>query len=271
MAARSPVRSLVLPALVLLLASPNARAQQTGGVLLRWDHCTSDAGTVNRMFACDTNAGTEVLVASFRLGTALEDPVFGFNMNFRVTSASVPLPAWWAVVPGTCRGTGLGSTPDPPAGSVNCVEWAPGLGALSGISPQLAPLGSNSYRIPASVSAPASATLAGGLEYFAISLLVRHLKTVGTGSCAGCSTPVCIAFENITFEQAVFPVVYSAGADGEGSRFVSWQGSEPRDVQTSCQVQPGDRLVCTTTFGCAAAAVTRARGSTWGQVKSLYR
>ncbi len=52
-----------------LLAIGLVPAAHAGDELyLRWDNCLGDGGTYNTVFACDTNAGTETLGGSFRLG-----------------------------------------------------------------------------------------------------------------------------------------------------------------------------------------------------------
>lgn len=264
--------ALIASILLATCLTPAAFAQ-TGGVLLRWDQCASDGGTANKNFACDTNVGTDVLVASFRLHPSPfpgvnPDPVGGFAMNFRVTASTATLPAWWAIHSGGCHGGALTVSATPVPGSSNCLDWAPGLGAFVGTSIQP---GTNSLRIQATAAAPALVQLTGGVEYFAVAFGVRHTKTVGTSTCAGCTVPMCIAFENVTFENTPYALVLSQGADGESSRFVSWQGSEAQNIVTDCQLTVGDRSVCTTTFSCVPAAVTPVRGSTWGRVKSLYR
>lgn len=255
--------------LACTLAAAPSPAQRQSGVLMRWDQCWGDAGATLKAFACDTNAGTDLLVGSFSLNAPLSNPVGGFEARIRVTSAAPILPAWWGFMTGGCRTTGLQSFTDPPSGSTQCSSWAGVNPSAVGIAGVIA--SSNSLQIRVGVSGPTSVALAGEQEYFALALGIRHLKTVGAGSCAGCAVPACIAFENITFEQQPFPIVLTNGANGEASRFVSWQGSTPSDIQTQCTVQAGDRLVCSTTFSCAAAGATNSRGSTWSQVKSLYR
>lgn len=54
--------------LAALLALGIAPAHAGQGVNLRWSNCLGDGGTFNRNFACDTNAGSHVLVGSFELG-----------------------------------------------------------------------------------------------------------------------------------------------------------------------------------------------------------
>ena len=87
-----PAPSLLLAAALAWLVALPASAQN---LKLRWNACGGDGGVQNRSFACDTNAGSELLVASFVLTgnipnvVAIESRIdlgFGFG--------AVPMPAW---------------------------------------------------------------------------------------------------------------------------------------------------------------------------------
>ena len=96
------------------------------GVNLRWDQCFSDGGVQNRTFACDTNAGSERLVMSFRLDTDMQQ-VSGQEIRLILVSATPAVPAWWDLKNlGSCRRLSLGLSVSPPAGSANCEDWASG-------------------------------------------------------------------------------------------------------------------------------------------------
>jgi hypothetical protein len=53
--------SASLPHIALGVSSPAS----AGALNLRWNECWGDGGVQNRVFACDRNTGSEVLVASF--------------------------------------------------------------------------------------------------------------------------------------------------------------------------------------------------------------
>jgi hypothetical protein len=110
-----------------LLSTTAAHAAQ--GVNLRWSSCFGDGGTVNRNFACDTNAGTNVLVGSFELGTPLAQ-VSGNEMTLWLRFGSLGLPAWWAFTKeGFCRQASLALGTALPPAAQNCVDWAGGQSA----------------------------------------------------------------------------------------------------------------------------------------------
>jgi hypothetical protein len=98
--------------------------------------------------------------------------------------------------------------------------------------------------------------LSAGVEYFSFNLIVNNVKTVGTGSCAGCSVPVCIVLNSINVVAGPFTdnrLLTTPAAPG--SNYVTWQG--------------GGLPVVGGISGCPAA--TPVQRSTWGSVKSLYR
>jgi hypothetical protein len=109
-----------------------------------------------------------------------------------------------------------------------------------------------------------------GHEYFALAIVVRHLKTVGTGACSGCATPLCLGFfhARIVDAQSVSDIfLYADGPNTGGSEeTVTWQGAYVRDYQIAL-----DRLGPFGTLTCDPDASSSARSTTWGAVKSLYR
>src|SRR5262249_20809347 len=100
--------------------------------------------------------------------------------------------------------------------------------------------------------------LVAGQEYFGISVLISHQKTVGAGSCAGCATAACINLRSLQFTTVTGPFPYAltlSGATVPGSDAVTWQGG------AGVPALPGG----------ACAGATPTRNGTWGGVKSLYR
>jgi hypothetical protein len=56
-----------------------------------------------------------------------------------------------------------------------------------------------------------------GHEYFAIALVLRKIRTVGTGACGGCSTPVCVGFGALRLTSSVSPPGLDIHAGQAGS------------------------------------------------------
>jgi len=248
---RAPSRVAFLIIIVALVAS----ASHAAGVNLRWDACAGDAGVPNKNFACNTNVGAQTLVASFVL-PANQSAVAGVLAKFDLSAASASLPAWWMVsTTGGCRTNGLGSNATISASAVMCSDWAQ-LSGAGGIVAHftvgsLGP-GTASFDIATVTQLPPD--LLAGQEYFHSNIIIHDVQTVGVGACAGCSTPVCIAIQDV--EVGLGPVtVLTQPANGGDSNFSTWQGG----------------LGAPSLPGAACLAVVPTRKSAWGAVKSLYR
>jgi hypothetical protein len=115
----------------------------------------------------------------------------------------------------------------------------------------------------AAVAVPptAFAALVSGQEYFAFMVRIQHTKTVGTGQCAGCCTPVNLVFNAI---KVVTPVAaddrtITGPTNGIDSHFARWQGGFQTYAQSASMAPPP----------CGESVPTRAR--TWSELKALYR
>ena len=253
------VHSLV-PLLALALSVTPAHAYTYGpyGCELRWDQCFGDGGAQNKNFACDTNTGTEKLVGSFVPAWDIVD-VTGLEIviNIAVGSAA-SLPAWWQLRnAGTCRFSSLTMNMTATAG--NCPDWAMGF-AAGGIGAYLiGALGPNTARIVMATAVPPDnyQALTGRAEYFAFNLFINHANTVGTGACAGCSTPACIVLTGVRMTTPLLATSrYLTGPSNlTDSDYVTWQGGAG----------------VTTPLGSGCPAATPAKQRTWGAVKALYR
>lgn len=268
---RRPLRLRLLPVLLLLSSGPlHAAAVSPPGVNISWDNCFADGGTRNKNFACDVNTGTERLVLSMELAAPL-DSVTGVEIRLDIHSASSLLPAWWALKnAGSCRQSSLGSSAGTaPVGSVGCVDWSGGL-AVGGIGLYDTSLGGGWVRISSAVAVPGPLSLPGGQELYLQALTINHAKTVGTGACAGCDVPVCIGFVRASIIPGNNPPIYlSRGANNSASQFVTWQNGHAVNIRPGCDT-PSETCRPTTFFDCVLTP-TSPRGSTWGQVKALYR
>ena len=118
-------------ALLAFVLVPMAHAGDE--LYLRWDNCLGDGGAYNKAFACDTNSGEDVLVASFRLGqTAVQ--VNGLEIAVDITVIGATLPSWWGYGTGACRQGSLNASFTAPVTSSACVDAWTSRQAAGGIS-----------------------------------------------------------------------------------------------------------------------------------------
>ena len=243
--------------LALLLLCLPALASAGSAVKLRWDSCWGDAGVMNKAFACNVNTGSNILVASL----VPDRPVLGVSdLESRVdlTFAGGSVPDWWRFrTTGTCRTGSLNVASTAPVSAVACQDWASG-SALAGITSYtlntFSP-GKASVQLVSALISGGTADFITGQEYYLFSLIVNHLKTVGTGACAGCNVPACIGLQYVELNTPP-PVstltffAFSSDIDW----LTTWQGG-----------------IVNSTGGLNCAQTTSTRPATWGSVKSLYR
>ena len=235
------------------LLAISATVASAGGVNLAWTKCLGEGAPVlNKNFACTLNTGTNVMVASF-IPTITSTTVNGNEIVIDLQSSTSTLPLWWAFKnAGTCRSTSLSVTPTADAANLVCVdEFAAqataGIGAYN-----IGYGGPARARLVIAEAVPAAAVAAVDptMEYFSINVAVSNTKSTGVGSCAGCSTPVCVVLNSIKLTAGggtKDEVIGNAAV----SNYVTWQGGA---------IGGG---------GCPAATPTH--NTTWGAVKSLYR
>jgi len=239
---------LVLP--VLAFAGPH----------IRWDQCYGEAGALaNKNFACNTNTGSERLTVSCWSPDTMAY-VTGYEFLVQIASASASLPAWWQYKnTGTCRAVALtfNTTRDPvwagcpivaPSEFGNIAAYRTGEGGYSTTARLIGAAG-------VAPDAPFDIDPADG-EVFLFNLMISHTKTVGTGACAGCTIPVCLAIERMKYV-------------GPNARFKSYSGSKNHDGEWFVSWQGGAGVVSGTGEGCPAAVPVR--NATWGAIKTLYR
>jgi hypothetical protein len=262
-----PVRqvraSFVVASLCLLLVPARALAAQ--GMNLAWVHCMGDGGVQNQSFACNTNTGAHIMHGSFVLGSDFPN-VIATEIILQLAADSPALPAWWQLKnPGSCRQPYLAGVFLPDPLNVVCVDWSNGqmvggIGAYCTVTfPCAAPVPSPNAAVIKAINAVAQSsamTLTAGVEYYDFSLSISNGKTVGSGACDGCTTPVCIVLNSINVVDIgnLHPRKLTTGTV-PGSNFVTWQGGGSPNVGG--------------VIGCPAATPTQR--STWGSVKSLYR
>ena len=227
-----------------------------GGVNLAWNNCASEGGVANRASACDANTGTNTLVGSFALFTDLPG-VTGIEIviDLLAGDGTSPIPAWWQFSgAGACRIGALTMNGTVNAANTICNDWASGASAgglaaydQSGIhSPANDPA---HRRIKAGFAVPAvsAADLVTTGEYFACNVNISNTKSVGSGACAGCTTPVCFVLQQINVVPGTNPGQRIAVGTTTNSNFATWQGAGP-----DCNLVPTKR-------------------STWSQAKSHYK
>jgi hypothetical protein len=240
-------------------------ASAAEGVNLAWSHCFGEGtGVQNMTFACDTNVGSHSMTASFVLSSPLPH-VNSTEMVMKLASASPTLPAWWDLNSfGACRPTSLSANAIQDPTDAVCVDWAAGQAGgvaiaaycMGGCFPGSFQPNVAVIKLVEAVAPTSVQDLSAGVEYFSFNLIVNNVKTVGTGSCAGCSVPVCIVLNSINVVAGPFTdnrLLTTPAAPG--SNYVTWQG--------------GGLPVVGGISGCPAA--TPVQRSTWGSVKSLYR
>ena len=238
-------RALLISAMLLATAT----AASAGGLNLRWTACAGDAGVQNRAFACNTNLGSNVMVGSFILDNNILQ-VNGNELVVDLTTASATLPDWWKfTAAGTCRQSSLSIAAHD---GTACPDMFTLQASMNIAAYQMGLHGTNSARILCvnAVQTSLIVDLFAAQEYGIAKWTVQNAKTVGTGACAGCTTPACITFNsaNITTEAGLSDTKLTTEASA-GSNYITWQGG----TGTNCP------------------AATPTRNATWGSVKSLYR
>ena len=246
-------KTLLITGVLLALTASVASA---AGINMYWNDCGS-AGSTAKVFACNTNTGTNNdLYLSFDPPVAMGS-VNGNNQFIDLQSAAALLPAWWQFKNvGTCRQTAL-STPG--TGADACADtWvgqdAPGIAAYL-VTANTPTMAVNRARIIGSTSVPgtAVASCTPGTEYYSMTIRITNAKTVGSGLCAGCQDPVCLVLNNIIITQPPgTPGGDAVGVDNPlTNNWVTWQGGAIGGL------------------GCPGA--TPAINKTWGQLKAIYR
>ena len=238
----TPPRLALFGTLVLLGFTSPAFAQS--GINLSWDDC-GGFGLASKSFACDTNAGQDVLFGSAVSGVDLD--IFAVEATITVAFDGPTLSGWWrldttTIGPAGCRKGAFTASSDFTAGPHHCADpWGPG--AIASQAYDL-PGYPNQGRMRAIGITPDQSTrhIDGAVEYEYFKIVLTHAKTIGTGSCAGCSGGATLYLMSVRLDQLPEVGDYTFRQPLERA-YVTWQGGTP----------------------------VAARKSTWGAVKSLYR
>ena len=245
------MKRLILVMGVVAATLFGASSAMANGLTLAWQGCASDGFLSNRNSTCLVNTGNNTMVGTFQLDSDIIG-VTGVEVVLDWITASGVLPPWWEFSTGACRPTSITANPTISGAAVNCVDWANGAGAgglaATSTNGTIAPADTAAHRRIKIGFAVASAVDVFALQdYFAFNCLINNAKTVGTGACAGCLTPVCIVLNSILVQPGTNPGTKVIQGIAPGSNFATWQ----------------------TGTGANCAAVPT-RNTTWGQVKSLY-
>jgi len=234
----------------VLLALSASMASAQGGINLAWIDCQ---GPVNKVFACNTNTGTNTMVGSFDPPHTLPE-FLGLSGQVDITTDQPTLPEWWKHGTGFCRGTTALATNFDGSTAPTCTDVFFGQ-AAGGFSYDVGfPTGTSNrarFRVTCAVPFDNRTQVDPGTEYFAFKGIIQNSKSTGTGACAGCTNPACIVLNEIQLfqppEAADDPILTNL----RERNFITWQ--------TPPTGPPGCPLT------------TPTRNSSWGQVKSLYR
>lgn len=258
--------TLLLAATAGFLAAP-AAAQQPVSLKLSWDHCAGDGPVTDKSFACDSNTGSDVLYLSMILNDGVDRPDVGSVAFWVSVAPTTPtLPPWWDFL--SCRHAAVQFDGWPPGTSAACTPWTD-LQSLSVVSAAF----DNSTAVTLSggmaLPAPGVTTLPAGREILLGKLTLRHSATTGTGACAGCLVPTCIALGEVDLQ-------FASGAPterfvGDPSSSVRWQGAYVSGfAPVPGHPDLGGYIPYHGNLGCTSGPVP-ARGRTWGILKTLYR
>ena len=242
--------------LALVLAPTHAGAAE--GIFMTWNDCYLGPGSsFNQTFDCLTNGGQSELYCAFSMPQAA-DKVLGVEIVVDLQHSAATLPDWWHFEGGGCREGLLLDAAADFAGQTACIDmWqgaaTPALAMIQGYIPTEPRGASNTARIKVAVSVlPEDAvTVDGANSYYAARIIIKHAKSTGDPSCAGCGLGACLVLNSILVGR----LPGAPGGDyvlqipGAGSgNWARWQGG-----------------------GGANCAAVPVRNRAWGQLKGLYR
>lgn len=238
---------------------------------LSWDRCFGDGNVYAKTFACDTNAGSELLVASY-VADAGMPAMTGFDAVLDITNAAGALPNWWALNSTGCRSTGVSLSLSRPTGASACGTWSANVvgGLTRYMTPSTFPSSpsSNMARLTLTAATAPATAFPAGQETFLFSVAIPHANTTGPGACAGCNAPMCLTWSSMTLKNGnPASTVYLPSANTQSwAATVNWQSAHRGSTTRSC-----DPHLRTCFFQAECTLPTDAHTNTWGTIKSLYR
>jgi hypothetical protein len=242
-------KTLLISGMLLALAASTAMA---GGVNLAWQECLGGGGLQNRNFACSSNTGTaNILVVSYVADVAVPDMVATDVRIDLQSNDAVTLNPWWQFFnAGACQSTK--PTVDVAGFVGGCVDaWANVAAGGGGIGSYT--VTGNKAALLMTWASPEGQAVDNTTEYYSMNVRISNARTVGSPSCAGCPTPVCLV-ANV--------VALAHGAQGAESQTID----HPTVAGSNVATWQGGGIAAP---GCPAAVPTRAES--WGRVKAMYR
>lgn len=249
-------KALLSCAALLALATPTFAQPYPPQINLTWNDCLLGPFAVDMGNACTSNAGLMgTLIESFSPPDTVPRYV-GNSAVIDLQTSATTLSPWWQIGSSVsdCRRGSLSTSADFTAGPNSCADFWAGRGAVSGysyVTPSPSIGTPNSARLRAAVSVAES--FAGPIDnskmWYALKVSISNIKTVGTGSCAGCLDGACIVINEMRLVQPVPTpdVILTTGPQ----QYVTYRGGAG------------------TSHPCPASTPTHQR--TWGSVKALYR
>lgn len=241
---RRSLASLLLLAPLLLPAPARAAPH------LRWDACFGDpAASVDNEFSCDTNVGRQAAVLSFWCPDHIPG-VVAFEMTLDLISQGPTLPPWWNA--SACHQASFIAASEFDFAWTACSDPF-GAQESAILSTPVFPA-PNREQLRVVVAKPSGGTADIGPEsgeLYLAHLLLTNAKTTGVGACDGCSTPVCIALNEVRVDRPA----------GVGD--FKFEGYSGLDQQFFVTWHHPDTVPC--------PAATPAVNATWGQIKASYR
>ena len=240
-------KTLVIAGAMLAMSVSLASA---AGINLAFNDCGTN-GTPSQSFDCASNSGVPFAMFASFVPPAGVDNFLGVSSQMDITSSTASLPDWWKHGTGQCRGTS-GMTVDFnfTSGPFGCADFYSGQ-AAGGSAYDVAFNGPNRARLRVQCAVPIDnrGPVDPSTEYYAYRVSLLRSKSTAAGSCAGCSTPMCIVLNSIQLFQPPDALNDPELVDPVNSNYVTWQAASVP--------------------GCPLSTPTQ--NSSWGRVKSLYR
>jgi len=243
------VRSWTAALIVTLGTAHAALAQE--GINLSWSDCGT-SGVSNQNFACNANTGSVFrMFGSARVASAMS-PVAQWLSTVDVTADAATLPAWWQMRnAGTCRQAAISYTVHRSLAPASCVDWELDT-AVDAFYYDIGYGGPNHARMRVLGAGNPNSPVAfpANSENYLFSVAISRIKTVGAGSCAGCTVPACLTFQSVEFLYGGFT-------------------TSEQQVRTLTAPLSSAKITWQNGTGCFGAVPVR--NGTWEGVKSLYR
>lgn len=249
-------RSIFIACAFTLIASP---ALAAGGMNLSWNDC-GVFGDAQRSFDCASNAGSNDLYVSAVMPVPISE-LLGMSTVIDFQTNAATLSPWWQVQDRTaavgCRSGQVTGSFNFAAGPFSCVDpWGGTADGGINCQYQFGQPNRGRFRAVCMISTPTATDAT--TEYYMCRFAISNAKTVGDGSCGGCTDGVCIVLNEV-FVWGFYPDAKGYTITNPLTRqYITWQNG---GFTEGAGPYGGS--------GCPGA--TPARSTTWGSVKALYR